>query len=63
MNLKIGDLVLQNSDNLGMIIGAFEGQYIIEWYGNADVTPYKFRYSEYITENFRRDYMKYRNWL
>jgi hypothetical protein len=63
MNLKIGDLVLQNSDNLGMIIRTEGEDYIVEWYGNKDVTPYTFRYSAYITESLRRTYMKYRNWI
>jgi hypothetical protein len=63
MNLKIGDLLIQNGNNLGMIIGAFDGQYIVEWYGNDDVTPYKFNYSPFITESFRREYFKFRKWV
>jgi hypothetical protein len=63
MNLKIGDLVLQNDDNLGMIVDAQKDDYIVEWYGNKDVSPYTFRYSTFIMQGFRREYMKFRKWI
>ena len=63
MNLKIGDLVMQGGDHLGMIIQVLEDKYRIEWYGCKDSPAYMFNYNTFITEGFRRRYMTYRKWI